>query len=73
MMPRWEVRVTRDLENEYADTEVEAPDWEEAKRLAVEEAKEWPEKYFGPVAPPEYDVRQIDDDAEAGLMGPDDG
>ena len=61
-MPKFEVRVTRDLDDQDVDIDVEAPDWEEAKRRAIAEVAANSHAYFGPVPPPEFYVRGMDDD-----------
>jgi hypothetical protein len=53
-MPRYEVRVIREVLTEEVVLEIEAKDEEEAKFLAIAEAVRDADLYFGPVEDPAY-------------------
>jgi len=66
-MPKYEVRVVREVLDEEVLLEIEAPNEDIAKALAITEAMRDADLYFGPIEDPAY----FADDPE--LMEEDDG
>ena len=62
-MVKYTVRVTKDYGIDWADIDVEADDYEAAKKMALEEASNNGSQYFGPSSPSLY-ISQEDDDEE---------
>ena len=64
-MSKWQIRVTRDLDGEYVDLEIEADTFFRAKMIAVNDAIKNQDTYFGEVPKPSFGVDPMDDDEES--------
>ena len=67
-MPRYEIRVTRNLDGEYVDIDIEEESWEAAKASAISEAKANSETYFPVLPEPEFGVEPMDDDESSHIL-----
>jgi hypothetical protein len=66
-MTKFEVRVVREVPDEEVTLEIEAETPEEAKRLALEDAKRNEDLYFGPIEVPALfadDPEPMEEEAE---------